>query len=300
MKILLLGANGQVGTECQRSLAPLGELVLATRNGTLADGSQCEVADFDQPDSLRELVLRVAPDVVVNAAAYTAVDKAETDREAAFRANAESPAAIAAACSQLDAYLVHYSTDYVFDGQGHQPYPTDGVTAPLGMYGLTKLEGEVAIRESGCRHAILRTAWVYAYHGKNFLLTMLRLAKDRDELRVVGDQVGTPTPAALIADVTALIVSRQDRPSGTWHLTPHGQTSWHRFAEAIIAGAYDRGLLAKRPVISAISTAEFPTPAARPAWSVLDSASLERDWHLTLPSWQTGLNDVLDELAAST
>ena len=294
MKILLLGANGQVGTECQRSLAPLGELVLATRNGTLADGSQREVADFDQPDSLRELVLRVAPDVVVNAAAYTAVDKAETDREAAFRANAESPAAIAAACSQLDAYLVHYSTDYVFDGQGHQPYPTDGVTAPLGMYGLTKLEGEVAIRESGCRHAILRTAWVYAYHGKNFLLTMLRLAKDRDELRVVGDQVGTPTPAALIADVTALIVSRQDRPSGTWHLTPNGSTTWHGFAEAIMQEGFKRGLLDRQVTVLPITTAEFPTPAKRPAWSVLDNASLQDDWGLSLPGWREALDDVFD------
>lgn len=290
MKILLLGANGQVGTECQRSLAPLGECVLATRNGVLADGRPCEVADLDQPASLHALVMRVAPDVVVNAAAYTAVDKAESDSDAAFRANAESPAVIAAACRELDAYLVHYSTDYVFDGQGDHPYRPDEATSPLGVYGVSKRDGEVAIRESGCRHAILRTAWVYAHHGKNFMLTMLRLANERDELRVVGDQEGTPTPAALIADVTALIVARANRPTGTWHLTPHGKTTWHGFAEAIIQHGLDSGLLKKQVVVTPIPSTDFPTPAKRPAWSVLDITSLEQDWEVSLPDWRSGLD----------
>ncbi|SIP88372.1 dTDP-4-dehydrorhamnose reductase [Solilutibacter tolerans] len=299
MKILLLGANGQVGTECRRSLTGLGDLVCATRDGRLSSGEVCEQADFEGPDSLYALVRRIAPDVVVNAAAYTAVDRAEQESDAAFLVNAKGPETIARACAELGAYLIHYSTDYVFDEQGNRPYLPDDPTAPLGVYGESKLAGEEAVRASGCDYAILRTAWVYAAHGKNFLLTMLRLANERDELRVVGDQVGTPTPAALIADATARIVTSRNRPSGTWHLTPHGQTSWHGFAEAIIEGAHRRGLLAKRPIVTAISTAEFPTPAARPAWSVLDNASLERDWHLTLPAWQTGLDEVLDELAAA-
>lgn len=298
MKMLLLGANGQLGTECQRALADAGEVVCGTRNGRLADGSLCETADFDHPDSLRELITRISPDVVVNAAAYTAVDKAESEPEAALRANAEAPKAIAEACRDMDVYLVHYSTDYVFDGQGAHPYKPEDPTAPLGVYGASKLAGEEAIHASGCDHAILRTAWVYASHGKNFLLTMLRLARERDELRVVGDQFGTPTPAFLIADVTAQIVAAQARKTGTWHLTPHGQTSWHGFADAIVGGAFERGLLANKPVVTVISTADFPTPAKRPARSVLDVASLEHDWGLQLPGWRQGLDRVLDELAA--
>lgn len=298
MKILLLGANGQVGTECRRSLSALGDVICATRNGTLADGATCVVADFDHPRRLGELVRAIAPDVVVNAAAYTAVDKAESEPDAVFRANTETPKAIAEACSDIGAYLIHYSTDYVFDGNGSLPYPPDEATAPLGVYGASKLAGEMAIRASGCDHAILRTAWVYASHGKNFLLTMLRLASERDELRVVGDQIGTPTPAALIADVTARIAATKDRKTGTWHLTPHGLTSWHGFAEAIVEGAFSRGLLAKKPVVTAITTADFPTPAKRPAWSVLDNASLERDWDFRLPDWRAGLACVLDEMKA--
>lgn len=298
MKILLLGANGQVGTECRRSLSGLGTLTCATRDGRLSGGEACEVADLDAPRALEALVTRIAPDVVVNAAAYTAVDKAETEVEAAFRANAEAPAVLARACAASGAYLVHYSTDYVFDGQGQRPYSPEDPTTPPGVYGESKLAGEEAIRASGCAYAILRTAWVFADHGKNFLLTMLRLAKERDELRVVADQFGTPTPAALIADVTAHVAGSPERPIGTWHLTPHGCTSWHGFAEAIVDGAFARGLLEKRPSVVPITTAEFPTPARRPAWSVLDNASLERDWGLSLPDWHAGLDGVLDALAA--
>ena len=192
MKLLLLGGNGQVGRELRRSLLPLGELLVATRDGGDADLR----ADFDVPESLPALIARIAPDVVVNAAAYTAVDKAETDAAAAFRINADAVAAIARACAACGALLVHYSTDYVFDGGATQPYREDHATTPLGAYGESKLAGEQAIRASGARHAILRTAWVYASHGKNFLLTMLRMAGEREELRVVADQVGAPTPAA--------------------------------------------------------------------------------------------------------
>lgn len=297
MRILLLGANGQVGSECRRALESSGGLICATRDGRLSDGGQCELADLGRPDSLPGFVARIAPDVVINAAAYTAVDRAESERDAAFRANADSPAMIAQACADRGVYLVHYSTDYVFDGSGNAPYPLDAPTSPLGVYGESKLAGEAAIRASGCDHAILRTAWVYASHGKNFLLTMLRLAREREELRVVADQIGTPTPAALIADVTAGIVACGQRPSGTWHLTPDGQVSWHGFAQAIIDGAHQRGLLSSKPIVSPIATRDFPTPARRPAWSVLDNTLLKRDWAVELPTWQQGLDRVLDELA---
>lgn len=293
MKILLLGGNGQVGRECRRALAGLGELVVATRGG-----EHGAVADFSAPESLRPLVETLAPDVVVNAAAYTAVDKAESEQEAAFRVNADAPRLLAEACKDIGAYLLHYSTDYVFSGEAGQAYRPDAATAPLGVYGHSKLAGEVAIRTSGCDHAILRTAWVYAHHGKNFLLTMLRLAAEREELRVVADQHGTPTPAALIADVTAQIVQQPIRQSGTWHLTPTGNTSWHGFAEAIVDGAHAQGLLPRKVPVVPIATADFPTPAKRPAWSVLDVASLERDFRLVLPDWRTGLRQVLAALKA--
>ena len=301
MRILLLGANGQVGTELQRSLAPFGDLVPGTRNGRLADGSTCEIADFDQPDALAALVDRLAPGVVVNAAAHTAVDRAEDEREAAFRANADAPGAIAGACARTGALLLHYSTDYVFDGGGTRPYREDDPTAPLGVYGASKLAGERAVAASGCRHLILRTAWVYAAHGHNFLRTMLRLGAERDELRVVADQSGTPTSAALIADASADLLRRigegKGPDRGTYHLTADGQTTWHGFAEAIFDGALARGLLARRPRVLPIATADFPTRAARPAYSVLDHGALRRDFALSLPRWQDGLARVLDTLA---
>lgn len=293
MRVLLLGANGQVGTELRRSLAPLGELIVATRNGQLSDGTSCEVADFDQPDSLHRLVERIAPHIVVNAAAYTAVDRAEEDVEAVFRANAQAPAALAEACVKRDALLVHYSTDYVFDGCGTRPYREDDATSPLGVYGASKLAGEDAIRDSGARYMIFRTAWVYAAHGKNFLLTMLRLAKERDELRVVGDQVGTPTSAALIADVTAEILQQPFLESGTWNLTATGQTSWHGFAQAIVDEAVERGLIERVPKVTSITTADYPTPATRPAYSVLDVARLQSDFGIDLPDWSEGLRRTL-------
>ena len=303
MRILLLGANGQVGTELQRSLAPLADLACGTRNGLLASGASCLVADFDRPDTLESLVRGAEPDVVVNAAAYTAVDRAEDERDHAFRANADAPAALARACAGGRTLLVHYSTDYVFDGQGKRPYLPDDPTAPLGVYGASKLAGEQAIAASGCRHLILRTAWVYAAHGHNFLRTMLRLGAEREELRVVADQAGTPTPAGLIAGTTARILQagaggkRSD--GGTYHLTADGSTTWHGFAEAIFDGALARGLIAKRPRVVPITTADFPTRATRPAYSVLDHTTLEQDFALTVPHWQDGLAGVLDTLAMS-
>jgi dTDP-4-dehydrorhamnose reductase len=291
--ILLLGANGQLGQELQRAMAPLGSIVATTRSGVLPDGSACEVADFDQPGSLAALLDRVQPTVVVNAAAYTAVDRAEEDRDAAFRANAEAPGVLARWCAQAGVPLVHYSTDYVFDGQGTRPYREDDATAPLGVYGASKLAGEDAIRAAGGRHLIFRTAWVYASHSANFLRTMLRVGAERDVLRVVADQVGTPTPAALIADVTAQALQHGGGLSGTWHLTAKGETSWHGFAEAIFAEAVAAGVLPRAPKVEAITTAEYPTPAKRPAYSHLDVAKLEQDFGVVLPRWQDGLKRVI-------
>lgn len=296
MRILLLGANGQVGHALRTALVARGEVVAATRTGTLGDGSACEIADFDQPGQVHDLVTRIAPTVVVNAAAHTAVDRAESERDAAFRANAETPAAIAQACLARDAWLVNYSTDYVFDGQGTRPYREDDATAPLGVYGASKLAGEDAIRASGARHHILRTAWVYGAHGRNFMHTMLRLAAERDTLRVVADQVGTPTSADLIARVTAQLLDGRLPVSGTWHLTASGQTTWHGFAEAIIAGAHARGLLPRLTPVEAITTADFPTPARRPAYSVLDCTRLQESAGIVLPDWRDGLDAVLDQL----
>lgn len=295
MTILLLGANGQLGQELQRALAPLGAIVATTRSGVLPDGSACEVADFDQPGSLTALLDRLRPSVVVNAAAYTAVDRAEEDRDAAFRANAEAPGVLARWCAQAGVPLVHYSTDYVFDGQGTRPYREDDATAPLGVYGASKLAGEDAIRAAGGRHLIFRTAWVYAPHSANFLRTMLRVGADRDVLRVVADQVGTPTPAALIADVTAQALQHDGALSGTWHLTATGETSWHGFAEAIFTEAVAAGVLPRAPTVEAITTAEYPTPARRPVYSHLDVAKLEKDFGVTLPRWQDGLKQVIAE-----
>lgn len=294
MRILLLGGNGQVGRELRRSLAPLGELVVATRDGVDADAA----ANFDDPTALAAMVRGSGADVVVNAAAYTAVDKAEADADAAFRVNSEAPGAIARACARIDALLVHYSTDYVFDGSASRPYREDDATAPLGVYGTSKLAGEDAIRASGARHAILRTAWVYASHGRNFLLTMLRLANERDELRVVADQIGAPTPAAWIADATADLIRRGVAESGTWHLVTSGQVSWHGFASAIMEDAHALGLLERMPTVVPITTAEFPTPARRPAYSVLDTTRLHDDFGIVPPAWRGELRATLREIAA--
>jgi len=294
--VLLFGGNGQLGQELRRALAPLGEVVATTRSGSLPDGSACEVADFNAPASLTALLDRVRPDVVVNAAAYTAVDRAEDDRDAAWRANAEAPGVIARWCAAAGVPMVHYSTDYVFDGQGTRPYREEDTTAPLGAYGGSKLDGELAIRAAGGRHLIFRTAWVYASHSANFLRTMLRVGAERDVLRVVADQIGTPTPAALIADVTAQALQHPGGLSGTWHLTANGETSWHGFAEAIFAEAVAAGKLARAPKVEAITTAEYPTPAKRPAYSGLDVSKLEADFGIALPSWQDGLKRVIAEL----
>ncbi|UHQ22197.1 dTDP-4-dehydrorhamnose reductase [Lysobacter sp. 5GHs7-4] len=293
MKILLLGANGQVGQELRRSLAPLGEVVATTRTGALPDGGRCEALDVNDLDAIAPLVERVRADVIVNATAHTAVDRAEDEPEAAFRANAQAPGRLAEACAAQGATLLHYSTDYVFDGSGTRPYREDDPTAPLGVYGASKLAGEQAIAASGARHLILRTAWVYATHGANFLRTMLRVGAERDELRVVADQVGCPTPAWLIADVSAEILRQGIAESGVRHLVAAGETTWHGFAEAIFERAYALDLIARKPLVHPIATADYPTRARRPAYSVLDTTRLRGEFGVTLPDWRSALDSTL-------
>ena len=289
MKLLLIGGAGQVGQELRRSLAPLGQVVVTTRDGRLPDGGNCEPLELQDLEAVASLVARVAPDAVVNASAYTAVDRAESEPALAFRINAEAPGRLAVACAARCIPLLHYSTDYVFDGSGSRPYRDDDTTAPMGVYGASKLAGEQAIADSGGPHLILRTAWVYARHGQNFLRTMLRLAGERDELRVVGDQIGSPTPAWLIADATATILRHGIVEPGVRHLVTNGQTSWHGFAEAIMDEAFGRGLITRKPRVIPITTAEFPTPAKRPGYSVLDCSRLEREYDVALPQWRDAL-----------
>lgn len=285
MKLLILGANGQVGWELQRALAPLGDVIAWDR----ARG------DLAQPAELAARVRALAPTVVVNAAAYTAVDKAESEAELATRINAEAPAALA----QLGIPLVHYSTDYVFDGSGDQPRDEDAPTAPLSVYGRSKLDGEQAIRAAGTPHLILRTSWVYAARGGNFAKTMLRLGAEREQLKVVADQIGAPTGAELIADVTAqLIKPLRDGASGTFHLTAAGATHWADYARFVVETARALGReLAVREVIG-IASSEYPTPARRPLNSRLDCRRLESTFGLTLPPWQQGVRRLLTELCA--
>ena len=298
MRILLTGANGQVGFALHRSLVAHGEIIPTTRSGRLPGGAACETADFDQPHSLAALVERVAPAVVVNAAAYTAVDKAESEPDVAYRANAESVDALARACAARGIPLVHYSTDYVFPGNSERPWREDDATAPLGVYGASKLAGEEAVRASGCQHLILRTAWVYGARGHNFLRTMLRLGAERDQLRVVADQIGSPTPAAWIAQATALALTRLSDQSGTWNLVAGGETSWHAFAEAIFQAATRAGLLEQPPEVLPVPSSEYPTTAQRPAYSRLDPTRLARDFGIALPGWREGLQQVVAELTA--
>lgn len=293
MRLLVVGANGQVGHALLQSLASLGEVVATTRSGQLPDGRACEALDLAQADGIDSLLERIRPDAVINAAAYTAVDRAEDEPEAAFAANAEGPGRVAQACAERGIALVHYSTDYVFDGRGTRPYRDDDATNPLGIYGASKLAGEEAIARSGARHLILRTAWVYGLYGANFLRTMLRVGAERDELRVVADQRGCPTPAWLIADVTAQVLRKGIVASGIRHLVASGETTWHGFASAIFDEAHARGLIARKPGVVAITTADYPTRATRPAYSVLDTAHLRDEYDLVLPDWRDALAETL-------
>nr|pir rfbC homolog - Xanthomonas campestris pv. campestris [Xanthomonas campestris pv. campestris] len=300
MTTLVFGANGQVGAELLRALAADGAVQATTRSGRLPDGSACETADFDAPETLPALLDRIGPSLVVNAAAYTAVDCAEQDRVSAMRANAQAPLTIAAWCAARDVPLVHYSTDYVFDGQDTAPYLEDAQTSPLGVYGETKLAGENAIRASGAQHLDPAYGMGVRIARREFPAHHVACRAERDELRVVADQIGTPSRRALIADITAqLLRQRTAETSGTWHLTAAGQTSWHGFAEAIFEEAVSAGLLPRAPRVVPITTADYPTPAKRPAYSRLSIEKLQRDFDIVLPEWRPGLQRVIAEVAAA-
>lgn len=278
-RILLTGIGGQVGWELARSLQPLGEVVALDRAGF----------DLADPDRMRGVLRELRPALIVNPAAHTAVDKAESEVALATAINAAAPGILAEEAKRLDALLVHYSTDYVFDGGKPTPYVEADPTCPINTYGQTKLAGEEAIRASGCRHLILRTSWVYGMRGANFLRTMLRLAQERDELRVVADQIGAPTWSRMIAETTALMLARHRDQAGIYHFVAGGEISWHGFAEAIVARGHALGLIAKTPVVHRITSAEFPTPARRPANSRLDCGRLREDFGLSQPDWRTQL-----------
>ncbi len=298
MKILLLGKNGQVGWELQRALASLGELVALDFDSPGPLG-----ADFSKPESLAATVRAVAPQIIVNAAAHTAVDKCESEPDVARALNAASPGVLAREAKVLGAMLLHYSTDYVFDGSGSTPWVEDSATGPLSAYGATKLEGEQLIRASGCQHLILRTSWVYAARGGNFAKTMLKLAKERERLTVIDDQIGSPTGADLLADLSAhMLRSALQRPElgGTYHAVAGGETSWHGYARHVIefARAAGQPIRVAPDAIEAVPTSAFPTPARRPANSRMNTRKLRETFGLVLPIWQTGVERMLTEVIA--
>lgn len=294
MKILVTGKNGQVGFELQRALAPLGEVVAV-------DHAECDLADAD---AIRALVRRIAPAVIVNPAAYTAVDKAEADQATAFAVNTEAPRVLGEEAARLGALVVHYSTDYVFNGTKEGAYAESDTPDPQSVYGRSKYEGEVALAQANARHLILRTSWVVGAHGGNFAKTMLRLAGERERLTVVADQFGAPTSAALLADLTAQLVRQYQReggenfPYGTYHVAAGGETSWHEYARFVIAEALAAGkpLKATPDAVAPLTTDQYPTPARRPANSRLDTTRFSDTFGLRLPPWQEGLRHVLQQI----
>ena len=295
MKFLLFGKGGQVGWELQRSLAPLGELI------ALDVDSRQQCGDFTRLDDIAQTVRAIAPDVIVNAAAYTAVDKAESEPEQVRTINALAPGILARESRKLGSWLIHYSTDYVFDGSGSKPWVETDPTGPCSVYGSTKLEGEEAIRASGCHHLIFRTSWVYAARGGNFAKTMLRLAQERERLTVIDDQIGAPTGADLLADVTAHAIRtalQQPELSGLYHLAAGGETSWHGYACFVLNLARQAGIelkVAAENVIP-VPTSAFPLPARRPLNSRLDSRNLQTTFDVHLPLWRTGVARMLTEI----
>ena len=287
LKILISGKTGQVAVELQKHLAGLGELIVLGR----------DVLDLSQPDQIRAQVRAHKPDLLIIAAAHTAVDQAENEPELAFAINASAPGVFAEEAAALGIPLIHYSTDYVFDGRKPAPYTEDDATNPLGVYGKSKLAGELAIAASGAQHLILRTSWVYSTHGKNFLLTMQRLLQERSELRVVADQIGAPTWAGTIAQSTRALIERWQSGDaaawGTYHLTASGETSWFGFTQAIAGHLTAQGKACA--TLEPIPASAYPTPAARPQNSRLDCSKLAREWGVTQPDWEAALSACLAE-----
>lgn len=294
MKILLLGKNGQVGWELQRSLAPLGSLISLDRQ--TVDGLCGDLSDLEK---LRSTIRQVKPNVIVNAAAYTAVDKAESESELASLINGQASRIMAEEAAASGAWLVHYSTDYVFNGQGSAPWQEMDAVAPVNHYGASKLAGELAISASGCKHLIFRTSWVYGVRGNNFAKTMMRLAKDRETLNVIADQIGAPTGADLIADVTALAIRQAmlcPELAGLYHLAASGEVSWHGYASQVIEFARANGEQFAVASVNPIDTTAYPTPARRPLNSRLNTQKLRDNFSLHLPDWQSGVIRMLREV----
>ena len=295
MKILLFGKNGQVGWELQRSLSSVGELV------ALDTEDQMPCGDFTRLEDIIQTIHSVSPDIIVNAAAYTAVDKAESESALAHTINTQAPKILAQESLKIGAWLVHYSTDYVFDGNGTKPWKETDPTAPINIYGSTKLEGEKAVINSGCKHLIFRTSWIYSARGENFIKTMIRLAQSRDHLSVIDDQIGAPTGAELLADVTAHSICtalRQPQVSGLYHLAAKGEISWYGYANFVLDKARQSGikLQVQAENIRPITTGVFPQTARRPRNSRLNTKKIEHTFDLTLPLWQTGVTRMLTEI----
>ncbi len=300
MKILLLGKNGQVGWELQRALQPLGQVFAFDRQIDAATGLCGDVGDFA---AITTTIQKIQPDVVVNAAAYTAVDKAEDGKEQADLINHLAVKHLAEQCKIHDCLLIHYSTDYVFDGSGTQAWVECDKTAPINMYGQTKRAGEIALEQSQVKFINFRTSWVYATHGNNFIKTMLKLAQSKDELNIIADQIGAPTGAALIADITAQVIryyqlnqSQQLTLHGHYHLAAQGETSWFAYAQFIFATARKLGLILQVRQVNAITTAAYPTPAKRPLNSRLNTQKLQHTFQIHLPTWQIGVEQVIGEI----
>jgi dTDP-4-dehydrorhamnose reductase len=294
MKVLLLGKNGQVGWELQRSLATLGDVVALDRH---VDNGLC--GDLADLQGLRTTIQRVAPDIIVNAAAYTAVDKAESDKDVALQINTTAVQVIAEEAKKLGCWFVHFSTDYVFDGTGTEAWQEDDAVSPVNYYGMTKWMGEQAIVQSGCRYLIFRTCWVYGARGSNFAKTMLRLATDRPELNVIADQIGAPTGADLIADVTAVTLRKalaEPAVAGIYHLAAAGFTTWHEYASLVIDYGKASGMPLQAQAVNPISTAQFPTPARRPLNSRLNTEKLRKTFSIHLPDWRSGVTRMLKEV----
>ncbi len=295
MKILLLGKNGQLGWELQRSLAPLGDVIALDRK------SQAYCGDLSKLQGLEETVQHIKPDIIVNAAAYTAVDKAESEPELALLINAGAPAILAQQASLSGALLIHYSTDYVFDGSGTRAWQETDLPAPLNIYGASKLAGEQAIQSSGCKHLIFRTSWVYATRGHNFAKTILRLAQERDSLTVINDQTGAPTGADLLADITAHTIGKvllTPELCGLYHLVASGEATWHGFASLVVDTAQRLGVNLKTTTdaLAPIPTSAFPSTARRPGNSRLNTHKFQSKFFLTLPNWQVGVTRMIAEM----
>lgn len=295
LRLMVTGTSGQVGFELLRSLAPLGEIIAVNRNGM----------ELSDPDAIRRTLRDIRPDVLVNAAAWTAVDRAEAQPDAATAINAVAPGIMAEVCRRIDALLIHYSTDFVFDGHRAEPWTEDDATGPLNVYGATKLAGERAVAQVGGRHLVLRTSWVYSLRGHNFLRTMVRLAQRGVELRVVDDQFGSPTPAAALADLTAHLIDRHHAAEryrvlrGVYHASCAGRTNWHEFAVTLLGWLFARPAqreslrFDRLPTVEPIPTGAYPLPARRPANSQLSLYKLNTDWGLTMPNWRTALETTL-------